>query len=159
MKKILLLLGLILGISGALLLSSPQNVQANNSTVIYYLLSNMSQTFQMTNDQGQSVTITVSPDTSTINDPNEPSLLASRNYITSKQGYGWSLSYKIRVTHNQINGIYDLKSSAYIGSLVVSDLSKVSNVEARWTEKHRLSLITTTFSCTARIQNKKLLMS
>jgi hypothetical protein len=63
------------------------------------------------------------------------------------------------VTHNQINGIYDLKSSAYIGSLVASDLSKVSNVEARWTEKHRLSLITTTFSCTARIQNKKLLMS
>ncbi|WP_288646274.1 hypothetical protein [uncultured Pediococcus sp.] len=86
MKKILLLLGLILGISGAFLLSSPQNVQANNSTVVYYLLSNMSQTFQMTNDQGQSVTITVSPDTSTINDPNEPSLLASRNYITSKQG-------------------------------------------------------------------------
>ncbi|MDN6900164.1 DUF5626 family protein [Oenococcus sicerae] len=138
------------------------NIAQADDTLIYDLQNNQSQSFQGVDDQGNSESITITPDAVNQNSNNYMILavsLANRSYTISKNGLGWSVSYHIGVNNNHITSAYGLKASASLGSLRDSHLSRISNREARWTADHMLPVVSTNISCTAIISNSQLLVS
>ncbi|EAV39105.1 hypothetical protein OENOO_62051 [Oenococcus oeni ATCC BAA-1163] len=135
-----------------------------DEAVAYNLQSNRIQSFQITNQQGSSEDITVTPDQSSVANARYgngilAASLSNRSYTISKKGAGWSVSYHVRISDDKIVSAYGLKASAYLGSLSDSHLARLNNHEARWSAIHVLPVVSTNISCSATISSGHLLVS
>ncbi|MFT9266529.1 DUF5626 family protein [Oenococcus sp.] len=135
------------------------NIAQADDIFVYDLQNNQSQSFRGIDDQGNSESITVTPDTDTPSNNRRIILaasLANRSYTISKNSLGWSVSYHISVNNDRITSAYGLKTSTSLGSLRDSHLSHLSSREARWTANYVLPMFSTNISCTAIIASGRL---
>ncbi|MHC9537218.1 DUF5626 family protein [Dellaglioa sp. BT-FLS60] len=144
----------ILGILFLVMVTS-QTVSAsdtNNAMGSYDLSVGGTKTYSDVDSNGEQVELSIQEDL-------DFTQLANKTYTITKKGYGWRVSYKIKVSGNKIMSATNLKAVATLGSFKSESLRQLSSKKVQWKATHSWGIFTRNISCSSIIKGGKLTIS